>query len=153
MKKLISCVYYVLEVVTADRPCDRGAMLDEIGQYANFLKQPSTLGMFIPTDEQGNVLEKPSEKKPKGLGHIQAIAIWERQCKSYEEALSRVIFEGFKFFDMVKYDNTNGVFIVREGSKESIWIDSNGFNMVGINYKTIEDLLPLNLTLTPQTLK
>ena len=27
--------------------------------YANFLKQPLTLGMFIPCDLDGNVLEEP----------------------------------------------------------------------------------------------
>ena len=30
---------------------------DKIIKYANFLKQPLKLGMFVPCDENGNVLE------------------------------------------------------------------------------------------------
>ena len=37
--------------------------------YANFLKQPLTLGMFFPTDENGNVLHKPT-KSIKIIGGV-----------------------------------------------------------------------------------
>ena len=36
-----------------------GKKLDIIENYAKFLKQPLKLGMFIPCDEDGNVLEEP----------------------------------------------------------------------------------------------
>lgn len=56
--KLISMVAFVLQVVNSDRPCDRGKMLDEIGNYAEFLKQPLKLEMFIPCNDEGNVLKE-----------------------------------------------------------------------------------------------
>ena len=57
--KLIPMTSFVDNVVTADRPCDRGAMLDEIAKYSKFLQRPLTLGMFMPCDLEGNVLEEP----------------------------------------------------------------------------------------------
>ena len=35
--------------------------IDSIFNYAKFLKQPLTLGMFMPCDEEGNVLKEPYE--------------------------------------------------------------------------------------------
>ena len=34
--------------------------LEKIRNYANFLKQPLNIGMFVPCDEDGNVLEEPN---------------------------------------------------------------------------------------------
>lgn len=44
--------------------------------YANFLKQPLTLGMFVPCDEDGNLLVSFDDR--------------------YEESKERVLFEGFE---------------------------------------------------------
>lgn len=49
---------FVLSVVNADRPCDRGKILDEIGLYAEFLKQPLKLEMFVPCDDSEQAKEK-----------------------------------------------------------------------------------------------
>lgn len=92
--KLLSMTEFVLEVINADRPCDRGAMLDEIGNYASFLKQPLALGMFVPCDEDGNVLEEPEHyKKWHKWGsfseHGESIVT---ECKKYFESKKRVLF-------------------------------------------------------------
>lgn len=45
--RLIKMTDFVLGILSQDRPCDRGRMLDEIGAYAQFLRRPLTLDMFI----------------------------------------------------------------------------------------------------------
>lgn len=65
--KLISMTDFVLE-------CDT---LEKAQNYAKFLKQPLTLGMFVPCDESGEVLIESFSKK-------------------YKEAKERVLFKGFK---------------------------------------------------------
>lgn len=83
-------VDFVLQVVNADRPCDRGKMLDEIGSYAEFLKQPLKLEMFVPCDEEGNVIIIDTEHKenPKSWS--------EDEIKQYSKAKEKVLFEGFE---------------------------------------------------------
>ena len=58
-RKLISMVEFVKEI---DHRVNTGELkewkfVDCIRRYANFLNQPLTLGMFVPCDEDGNVLE------------------------------------------------------------------------------------------------
>lgn len=77
---------FVLQVVNADRPCDRGKMLDEIANYAKFLKRPLTIEMFAPCDEDGNVLEEPCSI---GVGND---FYYERALDQYEQAKERVLF-------------------------------------------------------------
>ncbi|WP_299524141.1 hypothetical protein [uncultured Lutibacter sp.] len=70
--KLISMVDYVLEQEVKLYEDETGFLNDRlvnIFRYANFLKQPLELGMFIPCDEDGNVLEEP-EKLIKALEKV-----------------------------------------------------------------------------------
>ena len=64
--KLISITDFVLEQMkiynstpftNIPNPCH--VFIDRVEAYAKFLKQPLTLGMFVPCDEEGNVLEEP----------------------------------------------------------------------------------------------
>lgn len=60
--------------------------------YNKFLSQPLTLGMFIPCDEEGNVLENPIQDD-------LCSSFFEKQQsfnqeKEYESAKSKVLFEG-----------------------------------------------------------
>ena len=68
--------------------------------YANFLKQPLTLGMFVPCDEDCNVLEEPlhifsdhTEKEKSIMYQSNYLTI------KYQKAKDRCLFEGFKFQD------------------------------------------------------
>lgn len=60
-------------------------------KYATFLKQPLTLGMFVPTDEDGNVLEG----KPLSPAPDSEWLRWENERPEFFEAKERVLFEGF----------------------------------------------------------
>ena len=60
-----------------------------IHKYANFLKQPLELGMFVPCDEEGEIL-----LYPKPLGVPNEHFCWgSTQVKQWNEAANRVIFE------------------------------------------------------------
>lgn len=75
--------------------------LKNIGKYTAFLKQPLELWMFIPLDEDGNVLELPigtriylhsKETNLQNPLNENAINLIEKYLKAKE----KVLFEGFK---------------------------------------------------------
>jgi len=98
----------------------------KIHNYAKFLKQPLELRMFVPCDENGNVLEKPNAGM-FGYDHVY---------NNYNKAQERVLFEGFKV-------------------KGDFWL-SNGELYIDEEFcenKTIEDLIDFDVTLTLTALK
>ena len=115
--KLIKCSDYVLqEDVVKDA-------IYRLRNYANFLKRPLELGMFIPCDKDGNVLSEPKRwadylEYPDSFdGNNEWAELYE-----YQGAKERVLFEGL---NKLAHD-----ILIRQG------------------YKTIEDLTELGLTLT-----
>ena len=124
MEKLISMTDYVLLDKHAGSPINMNK------QYAHFLKQPLKLGMFIPCDEEGNVLEDPENTMKQGDGHVYYSAD-DEDFKKYEQAKERVLFEGFEYCNKMEYVH-NGLISIDEEFMQG---------------KTIEDLIPYNLTL------
>lgn len=100
-----------------------------VNAYANFLKQPLKLEMFVPCDDDGNVLEEPID--------CQCSCDSEEDyciCKlkeEYQEAKKKVLFD-YQF----TYDT--------KGSP-SIWFHDR-FHI--INCLTIESIVKYDLTLT-----
>lgn len=108
--------------------------------YANFLKQPLTLGMFVPCDEDGNVLTEPDptnwQTLTNDLQHRDLI---------YRKAKERVLFEGFHTIA----DNEI------EQIDSNVWIEFNKDSAQLINefgqefyVYNVEDLVQLDLKLT-----
>lgn len=60
----------------------------------DFMKQPLTLGMFVPCDEDGNVLVEPV----KLTQSKERWGTWEitEEWKKYQQTKERVLFEGFE---------------------------------------------------------
>ena len=86
--KLISMTDYVLEAyekIENDREFS-----DKVFQYATFLKKPLQLGMFVPCDDDDNILHDP--------GLIPSYEL-EQYCKAKE----KVIFEGFDVREQSTY--------------------------------------------------
>lgn len=113
--------------------------LISIKKYAEFLKRPLELWMFVPCDEKGNVLKEPNENDCN-LGDIHSGVLHQKQ-EEYKKAFSKVLFEGFKYDDVddvVYYYNSDG-----------------GYCQIDITEKEfiIEDLIDNNLTLTNNALK
>lgn len=133
MKNLISMTDFALEQgETSTIDTDQGdwycmelEKLDKIREYAKFLKQKLELWMFVPCDENGNVLEV-----------VPYYADGIEKVNEYKKAKGKVIFDGF---DIIHND------------KVRITIECNHFQLDFNkplnhfeNYKTIEDL-PINL--------
>lgn len=69
---------------------------DKVMAYANFLSQPLEIWMFIPCDEDGNVLEEPKDyadilEQGSRVYHYDNII----EARKFQQAKERVLFEGF----------------------------------------------------------
>jgi hypothetical protein len=136
--KLISMTDFVLE-------CCQNSKLEEYNQvnetfvnkviaYANFLKQPLKLEMFVPCDEDGNVLTQCEE-------------ICSCECdkiKNYRKAKEKVLFEGFELKDK------GGWFtLMFEGNYYKSFANFNDT----FKNKKIENFIAFDLELTPNAIK
>lgn len=138
--KLISMTDFVLEQMKEVTLDGTGVVCARIGNYANFLKQPLTLAMFVPCDLEGNVLEEPHN-----LGLINTYPTGDvimdksfEKAIEYQQAKERVLFEGC-------FLNFKGEVIVKETEFQTLkYADSNW---------TIEDLTQFDLTLTQSAIK
>lgn len=128
MKKLISMTDFVLE--------DNGNILNM--QYADFLKQPNEKWMFVPYDENGNVLEEPKLFK-SGDCEEQNKTITDIRFKQYQQAKERCLFKIYSF----------------EEECDDFWYFSiDELTLIGIDKAgTIESLVTLNLQLTQTAIK
>ena len=99
MSKLIKMTDFVLEVeknsytetekyniIEWQTKCDS---FDKIVNYTKFLKQPLSKGMFVPCDEDGNVLENPFACDKDSGSEKEFLQI------KYNNAKEKVIFKGF----------------------------------------------------------
>lgn len=118
--KLISMTDFVLEHPATT---DYEWQLSKHLKYANFLKQPLTLGMFVPTDEDGNVL------KPQIV-----------DFNKYQQAKERVLFD----FDggLTLLRNVDNFFIIEDKSGVFYRILKNNSKAV------VEDLFKFSVEIT-----
>lgn len=149
MKKLVSMVDFVLEQVKLLKTEKNNILQfrNNITDYANFLKQPLTLSMFIPTDENGDVLKEPCLSCSDNCNFDK--------CLEYQQAKQRVLFEGFELVKD-KYKDTLREIVYLPNTHKQVWrkltyhngkVEIFFFNYYN-DFKTIEDLIPYNLTLT-----
>jgi len=98
--KLQSMVEFVLSQKRADE--ENEIVLRRIIDYAKFLSQPLTLGMFVPCDKNGIVLESPKHYANNSTFPFdgskesaeQSNRQYDYELKKYNEAKERVLFEG-----------------------------------------------------------
>ena len=69
--------------------------------YANFLKQPLTLGMFVPCDDDGNVLE--FKERHNCINEIE----FDQKLLDFQDAKSKILFNGFSYINEVLINNKN----------------------------------------------
>ena len=151
--KLISMTDFVLEQEKLNQKnTSRLACL--CANYAQFLKQPLTLGMFVPCDLDGNVLEEPSKKDMewfKGLAYGDFSCDYTRIFE-FIEAKERVLFEGFEIKVSNITNNLQNDFLIISETNEIIGHENKDqwfFN----SYKKVEDLINYDLTLTETAIK
>ncbi len=153
--KLISMVDYVLEQnQTIPKDLDLLNNYKNIVNYAKFLSMPLTLGMFVPTDEENNIIEDPCKHNTHCYDFCQG-----SYQSQYYEALEEVIFEGFKVVSD-KYKATKRKFIYMPDGITQVWHElefhTGEKQTFFIDYydqsRNIESIIKYNLTLTPSTI-
>ncbi len=82
--KLISMTEFVLQNAAK---CSYKEYSETVIRYARFLRQPLTLGMFVPVDEEGNVID-PESRHP-ALEKALNIKLDEE----YKKAKEKLLFE------------------------------------------------------------
>jgi len=108
---------------------DYQAMFDAIIKYNDFLKSTPILADFVPVGKDGKPIEKPSDNM-----NIRAINDREK----YQQALSRVKWEWWKYLNTGILKNINGEVID--------WFDEEG----EINkHKTYSDFIDADIELEP----
>lgn len=145
--KLISMTDFVLEQGNPSNTDSQFA--DKVMGYANFIKKPLKLEMFVPCDEDGYVLEEP----------IDSIGGVELYSERYKQAKEKVLFEGFEFFDNHKNCLNNmlgdyGIFKYGDGFGITTHQKGKGYHSYFCTI-TIEDLIRIEkgISLTPNAIK
>lgn len=113
----------------------------QIFNYAKFLKQPLTLGQFIPCDLDRNILVEPKEFDSYCKGencNCGNDVDFERPCSfiEYNEAKERVLFKGFEIIKSRDHDDEYDEFDVAHIFNKGL---HNWKNIT--SKKTIEDLI------------
>lgn len=136
--KLISMTDFVLEQMEINSFDED--KIKNIWNYAKFLKQPLTLGMFVPCDDDGNVLEEPL--------HIELYEgdTYDLDCKFYKQAQSKVLFNGF---EIKERSCSSAIFkYIENGFIAPFYFNINSQKFEeNTDLKIIEDLIPYNLDL------
>ncbi|MDX4973696.1 hypothetical protein [Myroides odoratimimus] len=146
--KLISMIEFVLEQSikrSVDNwPIETEDYFNRCEAYANFLKQPLNLGMFVPCDLEGNVLSEPDIWKAYQLDVCRCNKCIEKtlKCDEYQEAKGRVLFEGFVY-------NTEDELLERIESDGGLWT----IDVDDLSKHTIEDMIQCDMILTPNSVK
>ena len=132
--KLISMTSFIEHIGNRYEHESYNQDLGLIYNYCNFLKQPLKLEMFVPCDDEGNVLEDI-------IGHGLTNGYKDKVIQ-YQQAKEKVLFEGCSISKLMP-DNYHQVYC---NSDRILWLSWN-------KSKTIEDLILANLTLTESAKK
>lgn len=113
----------------------------EVKKYTGFLQKKPELWMFVPCWEDGKPIKEPnSSDEYYSRGEAFCQSLFNEDCNTYNEAESRVLFEGFELSDF-KYD------CILKGYSHDVFTDSFCFDdldywvRVLIKAKTIEQMI------------
>lgn len=127
------------------------------GEYAKFLKQPLTLGMFVPCDDEGNVLEEPKQTYLT-CSFFEHQQFFNKQ-KKYEKAKEKVLFEGFNILsnedDIIEIE-CKDVFINYNKEEDLLFLDSWNGDAIIMNIECLANLInhtASNIKLTESAIK
>ena len=114
----------------------------KIFNYAKFLKQPLKLEMFVPCDNQGNILKEPKKDNFLTQSGLYQTDYHTESLKQYEQAKEKVLFEGFTY-------NSEDELIEKIETDGTIW----SIDIDDIVKYTIEDMVQCDLQLTQNAIK
>jgi hypothetical protein len=126
---------------------DRTRRFYDIVKYAEFLKQPLTLSMFVPVGENGEVLEG----NPLSPATDEQWDKWESTRDQYKQALDKVLFKGFEVNNLFNGNKSISLFLGFE--EKPVYLHIFWFDSVTQKWhlckglKTIENLCNLDIEL------
>lgn len=91
-------------------------------RYANFVSQKPELWMFIPCDEDGNVLEEPKNYKEwlrKALNTPYELDLYKYE--QYQRSQSKVLFKGWKCLEKTK----RGHYKLQKEDGDTMYLDTS----------------------------
>lgn len=156
--KLISMTSFVLEQRMTSQEVNAASFqqiqnhistyYDKVYAYAQFLKQPLTLGMFVPTDEEGRIWEAPkgccSGRECGCMG--QPVNYYsQKDIDKYYELEERVLFKGCEIKKIQRSHKFDIDYHVVYFNSKQIWISWTN--------REIEDFVIFDLQLTASALK
>lgn len=168
--KLISISDFVLEhfELLENVPTQEEAIrhINTVKRYAEFLKQSLKLEMFVPCDEDGNIMEEPKktnyqvdvntkcsgwkylyDSNDKLIGYYDDRK-WKEDFVKFKQAKEKVLFEGFEIDKNGYLVHNNDISIGRFISYQE------GFNFLfRDNMKNIEDLVDFDFFINENTIK
>lgn len=156
MERLISLREFIVEPKywKDTEHFDNHDVLSLIISYANFLSQPLTISMFVPCDEEGNVLSEPDiENFDNGVG--VEYDNFEHYKNRYNAEKEKVLFDVQNIPD----DSFNFIyyFDLPDTDNECFCFDTSTKNWAiegsEIYSATIENLVKYGLQLTPTAQK
>lgn len=112
--------------------------LSWIYNYATFLKQPLKLEMFVPCDDEGNILEEPKIEEEDVDEHTTQI--FAQYQYDLDKSKEKVLFEGFKIYDY----KLNVFFYLGRRKKLSYDKKRKDFITIGLLPETVEDLINIS---------
>jgi len=132
---------------------DRARRFYLIQNYADFLLKEIFIGMVVPCDEFGNVLEEPKYWNEKYNDNIPSDEF--DLCTKYYEAENRVLFKGFKVCDYSNGSIYSKTITDEKGLFHFFWFDKITQTWsVSIGLTTIEFLTKFGtIELTETALK
>ena len=134
---------------------DRARRFYLIQKYADFLLKEIGIGMAVPCNEFGNILEEPLRENYTDCTEEQNAKDWLYNLEKYNEAKERVLFKGFKvrdykhgsLYSKTVTDNTGLIHLFWFDKITQTWSLSHGLT-------TIENLAIFNsIELTETALK
>lgn len=140
--KLISMTDFILQHKNLVNKSSIFDFATLVVNYAEFLKQPLKISMFVPCDEEGNPISKP--KKQDYTEEDLACSVLGVDMVNYLEAKGKVLFEGFS----VLFPDNLSRFVHLTNNDVKIRFDSDDETNA-----TIEDFVIYNLTLTESAIK
>lgn len=165
--KLISMTDFVLEQDKIETECYN--FDSKVVKYAKFLNQELKIEMFVPFDEDGNVLKEPKKEfykidsggyylyntEDKAIGYYNKPQ-FDKDLLKYEQAKEKVLFDGFEIGKFTGSKDNHFDYIGNKKLELILFIKDVGISNWLIDYnklKAIEDLIKHKLTLTENAIK
>jgi len=113
---------------------------DIIVNYVNFISQKPTLSMFVPCDENGNVLDEPEIYDTwimYSISNLDTKFETNTQCEQYKEAKSNILFKD-KMWDIkslkekIEYYDTIENFAIKEHFFNKLVLTKTSLKQIGL---------------------